>query len=143
MRVGKIIIIFLSILGGILFPKKSEAQTQRTFQREDMHGESIRVPYLRHEEYQNISLTGSSALQKSSKQVADSSPKFGQLLSVASLGEVTRRLGEPESIERRDLSGNMFIGILHYEGLRLEYLKTGNKEIRLRKLDMSSPGWSV
>jgi len=143
MRVDKIVIIALVLLGGILIPKKGEAQTQRTFQRKDMHGQSTRVPYLRHEEYQNISLTGSSASGKSSKQSADASLKFGQLLSVASLDEVTRRLGEPKSIERRDLSGNMFIGILHYDGLRLEYLKTVTREIRLRKLDISSPGWSI
>jgi hypothetical protein len=131
------------LLSFLLFPGVVVAQTERAFQGTDVHGQSTRVPYLRHEEYQNISLIGSSASGKSPKQSADASLKFGQLLSVASLDEVTRRLGEPKSIERRDLSGNMFIGILHYDGLRLEYLKTGTKEIRLRKLDISSPGWSV
>lgn len=131
------------LLSFLLFPGVVVAQTERAFQGTDVHGQSTRVPYPRHEEYQNISLIGSSASGKSPKQSADASLKFGQLLSVASLDEVTRRLGEPKSIERRDLSGNMFIGILHYDGLRLEYLKTGTKEIRLRKLDISSPGWSV
>jgi hypothetical protein len=101
------------------------------------------VPYIRYEEYQNISLTSDAIPQKSSSQSADVNPTFGQLLSVVSLDEVTHRLGEPRSIERRELSENMFIGILHYEGLMLEYLKTGTREIRLRKLHITGSDWSV
>lgn len=142
MRIYKIIVVAL-LFGGVFFAKGVEAQTQRTFQRKDMHGQSTQVPYLRHEEYQNISLTSDSISQKSSSQSADANLTFGQLLSVASLDEVTHRLGEPRSTERRELSENMFIGVLRYEGLMLEYLKTGTEDLRLRKLHITDSDWSV
>jgi hypothetical protein len=62
---------------------------------------------------------------------------------VVSLDEVTRRLGESKSIGRRNLSCNIFIGILHYEGLMMEYLKTGTRETRLRKLHITGSDGSV
>lgn len=52
-------------------------------------------PYISDAEFQDISVGGVAVSGKSSS----SRPTFGDMLTVASLDEVTRRFGEPTSIE--------------------------------------------
>ena len=122
---------------------EAKAQTERTVQQKDVRGRDTQVPYLRQNEYREISLMDDSMTRKTSEKSSRHQPTFGNLLTVASLDEVTRLIGKPKSTERRELSGGMFIGILRYDGLRMEYLKTGPETVRLRKLDITSPKWLV
>ena len=122
---------------------EAKAQTERTLQQKNVRGRDTQVPYLRQNEYRGISLMGNSMTRKTSGKSSRLQPTFGDLLSVESLDEVAHLLGSPKSSKRHSLSGDMFIGVLRYDGLMLEYLKTGPEKIRLRKLHVTSPKWSL
>ena len=52
-------------------------------------------------------------------------------------------LGEPQSIERNDLDETSFTALLRYDGLWMDYIKVGSENVRLRKLKLTSPKWSI
>ena len=90
-----------------------QAQTEKTVQRQ--HDPT---PYISHAEFQSSSVGGEPVSRKSS----GSQPTFRDILTVASLDEVTRRFGEPTSTEYNRFPGGSstdYVATLAYEWVRI------------------------
>lgn len=94
-----------------------QAQTEKT-----VHGQNGQTPYISYTEFQNASVGGGVVSGKSS------SPRttFKDILTVASLKEVTRHFGEPTSTEYNRFpegSSTDYTVDLIYDGAKLKYRK--------------------
>jgi hypothetical protein len=108
-----------------------QAQTKKK-----VPGQHDPTPYISHAEFQNISVGGELISGKSS----GSQPTFRDILTVASLEEVTRHFGEPTSTEYNRFpegSPTDYVVSLTYDGLKLEYRKT-REEINLQTMVITS-----
>lgn len=124
--------VSILVLVGLAGTRTVEAQTERALQWE----QSDPVPYITHAEFQDICVGGETVSSKSS-----SSPTtFSEILSVGSLDEVTRRFGEPTSIEYNrfpEESSTDYTVYLTYDGSEFKYRKRGEK-IRLETMAIAS-----
>lgn len=126
-------------------PDAGVAQTEKVFHEEDTHGERVHVPYITYEEYQSISLISQTTTGKNlDEHTKERQVPFEALLSVSSLKDVIRRIGEPENIDRNVFpDGDRFIATLDYDGMSLKYAKRKDKRVRLTTMEVTSPDWSL
>lgn len=130
--IGKLALLASTlVLASLLEAGAVLAQTKKTVQVQ--HGTA---PYIRHKEFQNISVGREAASGKSS----GSQVVFRYILTVASLDEVTRRFGEPTSTEYKKFPGVDYVdylAIIRYKGIDLYYKKV-DKRIKLRTMVITS-----
>ena len=108
-----------------------QAQTEKT-----APGQYGPTPYISHAEFQNISMGGETVLGKSS----GSRTTFRDILTVASLEEVSRRFGEPASTEYNRFpegSSTDYVVTLMYDGFEIKYRKISG-EIKLQSMVITS-----
>jgi hypothetical protein len=116
------------------------SQTKKTFEKKEK-GCTFQTPYISQSEYHSISVRDSLT---SSKSTSRNSVIFQDLLSVSSLDEVTRLLGQPEDIDRNVFpDGKRFIATLHYEGMMLKYVQRKEGRVRLNTMEIRSPRWAI
>ena len=123
--VSILVVVSLAGAGGV------QAQTEKTVQ-----GQYSATPYISHAEFQNISVGGGPVSDKSSS----TRTTFRDILTVASLDEVTRRFGEPTSTEYKKFPGVDYIeylAIMSYDGSKFWYKKVRG-EIRLQTMVITS-----
>jgi len=101
--IHSIVVALMGLLPGLFASGATFAQTEKT-----VSGQYGQTPYISHAEFQNISVEGRAASGKSS----NSKTMFGDILTVASLDEVTRRFGEPNSTECKKFPGIDYIEYL-------------------------------
>ena len=121
----------MGLLPGLFASGATFAQTEKT-----VSGQYGQTPYISHAEFQNISVEGRAASGKSS----NSKTMFGDILTVASLDEVTRRFGEPNSTEYNRFpegSSTDYTVVLTYDGLEFKYRKIMG-EINLQTMTITS-----
>lgn len=107
-----------------------QAQTEKTVQ-----GQYGPRPYITHAELENTSVGGTVSGKSSSSRTT-----FKDVLTMASMKEVTHHFGEPTSTEYNRFpegSSTDYIATLTYDGLSLEYRKRGGK-LRLQTLKITS-----
>lgn len=127
--------VSMLVFAGLAGTGVVQAQTKKVFQRKDVHGQAVQTPYITYEEFRSV------LVRTPGGQVP-----LRKLLSVSSLEEVSRLLGQPESIERNeDPDDKSFSAKLHYEGkTTLEYVATSDgKTVSLSSIKLWSPGWSL
>ena len=124
-------IVFVLVIISLAGAECVQAQTAKT-----VHGQHGNTAYITHAEFQNISVGGGTVSGKSSS----SRTTFKDMLSVASLKEVTRHFGEPISTEYNRFPEGIstdYIVHIKYDGLNLKYRKRG-KGIRLETMAITS-----
>lgn len=111
-----------------------QAQVHKTFQRTDLHGNTARTPYVTYEEFQSSELRS-----------PEGQAELRNLLSVSSTEEVKRRLGDPESIKRReDPNDASFTVWLRYgENTTMKYHGFPDGTLGLTSVELHSSGWSM
>ena len=123
-----VLVLFFVSLAGV---GCVQAQTEKT-----VRGQHGPKPYISHAEFQNISVGGGPVSDKSSS----TRTTFRDILTVASLDEVTRRFGEPASTEYKKFPGVDYIeylAIMSYDGSKFWYKKMRG-EIRLQTMVITS-----
>jgi len=122
---------FILTLANLTSVEAVEAQTKKT-----VPGQHHPTPYITYAEFQDISIGGEIVSGKSS----GSQTTFRDILTVASLDEVTRRFGEPTSTEYNRFpegSSTDYTVYLTYNGLELKYRKR-EREIKLETMALTS-----
>lgn len=132
----KRLILLIALAAVVLAdPWVGHAQTKKALQRTNMHGQVVQFPYVSYDEFQSVTVSSPSG--KVSLQ---------ELLTVSSLDEVIRLLGEPQSIERNeDPDNRSFSARLHYEGNTIVVYDASSdgETVSLRTLELWSPRWSL
>ena len=137
--------VFILVVVGLAGAGIVQAQTENTFKR-TYEGEVVQAPYITFDAFEKASLDrGRSTCNGASTSATSQGVTLSDLLSAASLDQVTQYLGNPESLEKRNLvREGSFIAHFHYEGLKLEYIKAEKKgEVLLRDLTITGGGWSL
>lgn len=128
---GLVRLISMLVVVGLAGAGAVQAQTEKTVQ-----GQYSATPYISHTEFQSSSVGGGTASGKSSS----SRTTFRDILTVASLDEVTRRFGEPTSTEYKrapEIDYIEYIVTIDYGGINLEYKKIRG-EIKLQTMVITS-----
>lgn len=131
-----VVSIIAPFIGGLIVPGSAAAQATKLHEQTTAQGEIDRTAYITHAEFQNISVGGGTVSGKSSS----SRTTFKDMLSVASLKEVTRHFGEPISTEYNRFPEGIsadYIVHIKYDGLNIKYRKRG-KGIRLETMAITS-----
>jgi len=128
--IHSIVVALIGLLTGLFASRATFAQTEKT-----VSGHYGPKPYISHAEFQNISVGGGTSDKSSSTRTT-----FRDILTVASLDEVTRRFGEPTSTEYKKFPGVDYIeylSIMSYDGSKFWYKKVRG-EIRLQTMVITS-----
>lgn len=121
------------------------AQAENVFKR-TYEGEVVQASYITFDDFEKASLSrGRLKSDEVSSSATIQGVTLSDLLSAASLDQVTQYLGNPESLEKKNLvREGSFIAYFHYEGLKLEYIKAEKKgKILLRDLTITGSEWSL
>jgi hypothetical protein len=119
----------------VIAPGEGLAQTENVLRyQQEAGGQVVQSLYISHEEFRAVTIHGPGG-----------SSLLHELRAVASLSVVTRRLGEPRSIERNDdAEDKSFFASFHYGGgttLQYNGLEDGN--VVLRRIELKSPDWGL
>ena len=125
----------------LAMPQPATAQTDKLHKKTTAQGEIDRTPYVTYTEFEAAAVSGKAFSNKSS----GGEVTFGDLVSVASLDEVIRLLGEPDKLNRGAPFGDVR-AYLHYKGMLLDYIKYDkddpDSKFELRDLEITSSDWS-
>ncbi len=110
------------------------AQVEKTFQRTDSNGQIVQTPYVTYEEFQSVTL-----------HRPDGQVPLRELLTVSSLDEVIRLLGDPQSVERNDDPDDAsFTAWLHYDrDTTVEYHGFADGTLGITSIELRSPRWGL
>ena len=110
------------------------AQVEKTFQRTDSNGRTVQTPYLTYEEFRSTTL-----------RCPNGRVTLGELLTVSSLDEAVRLLGDPQSIERNDdPDDTSFTAWLRYgRNTTVEYHGFANGTLGLTSIELRSTKWGL
>lgn len=137
----EIFVILFAVLG-IAAPKLTTAQAVRVLQRKDMKGQTVRTTYIRYADFKDLSSITNKSITQESSSGTTSGFSSGQvplreLLSVSSLDEAIRILGEPKTIDRDEFSDGGWATTLRYEGgTMFDYRKFEDGEIALIEFEL-------
>jgi hypothetical protein len=134
MRCGVILSVMSVVVVGGASPHAACAQVEKTVQRTTMNGRTVQTPYVTYEEFRSVTLrcpNGRVLLRK--------------LLTVSSLDEAVRLLGDPQSIERNDDPDDpSFTVWLHYgRDTTVEYHGFADGTLRLTSIELRSTKWGL
>lgn len=109
-------------------PHPAQGQTEKTLQQFD--GErTVEVPYVTYAEFENISIDGRG--------------RMGELLTVRSVEQAVRILGEPKERDVTQFNGAYRKRVeLLYDGLRISYIETAleaEEDVYLEGVKVTSP----
>lgn len=142
--------VVILALSGLTLPKLTLAQTEKVLQRKDMHGQTVPTPYISYDEFRNISASkeqkavSSKSLQNTTDPARGGQVVLQELLSVSSLDELIRILGEPKTIDRDEFPDGGWAATLQYEGgTMFDYQKFEDGTIALLELQLWSSDWSL
>lgn len=133
MRRLTLLVVILTIASfsgqGIVF-----GQTEKVLEREGMHGQTVRTPYVSYDEFRSATVSSTSG-----------KAGFQEILTVPSLEKVTQLLGEPKSVKRNeDPNDESFTVWLCYEGeTTLKYHGFEDGTLGLSEFELQSPDWSL
>ena len=137
--VWAMVIISLAETGAV------QAQTEKTVQ-----GQHDPTPYISYAEFRDISASkGQRTISSKSLRDTTNLARGGQvvlqeLLSVSSLDEVIRILGQPKAIDRDEFPDGGWAATLQYEGgTMFDYQKFEDGTIALLELQLWSSDWSL
>ncbi|MCS3631711.1 hypothetical protein GGP91_002306 [Salinibacter ruber] len=110
------------------------AQVEKTLQRTDANGQIVQTPYVTYEEFRSVTL-----------HCPDGQVPLRVLLTVSSLDEVIRLLGDPQSVERNDDPDDAsFTAWLHYgRDTIVEYHGFADGRLGLTSIELRSPKWGL
>ena len=110
------------------------AQVEKTFQRTDSNGQAVQTPYVTYEEFRSVTLC-----------FPDGRVPLRKLLTVSSLDEAVRLLGDPQSIERNeDPDDASFTAWLHYgRDTTVEYHGFADGTLGLTSIELRSSKWGL
>lgn len=134
-----IMLLLVGILAGAAGPQESFCQTEKTFQRTTMNGQTVQTSYITSEELRSATILrrGTAKSHAKSDAQTDTGGSFSDLYTVSSLSKVYKQIGRPQSIERGGQAD-----ILQYDGMRLVYVKTKEKSY-LQEMEVVGSGWSL
>jgi len=129
----------------LAMPQLAAAQAIKLHKKTTAQGEIDRTPYITYAEFEATSL-GTSGKGKTTGSTSARGVTLGDLVSVSSLDDVTRLLGEPKSVNRGSPYGRNVLAYIDYEGMELEYVNWNkddpDSEFELRELHLKSSDWS-
>jgi len=120
------ILIAAVTISCIAMPHVVQGQTEKTLERFD--GErTVESPYITYEEFEDISIDGRG--------------RMGELLSVSSVDQAVRILGEPQDRKTTQINAGAYKRSteLLYDGMRISYLETTPGGVQLELVEVTSP----
>jgi len=142
--------VFILAVSGLTLPKLALAQAEKVLQRKDMHGQTVQMPYISYAEFHDISASkGQKEISSKSLRDTTNLARGGQvvlqeLLSVSSLDEVIRILGQSKTIDRDEFPDEGWAATLQYEGgTMFDYQKFEDGTIALLELQLWGSDWSL
>jgi hypothetical protein len=111
-------------------PGATYAQVKKTFQRTNMNGQTVQQPYLTYEEFRSVMV-----------RAPNGHVPLHKLLTVSTLEEASRLLGEPRLTERNG-GPESFTAWLRYEGdTNVEYVGSEDDSLKLTSIELHSSSW--
>jgi hypothetical protein len=135
------------LLVGIPFPvQQVQAQTRKVAEQKDEAGHTKHVPFVSFDTFSEATIYRATG-RKTPEEESDPGVTLGALLTIASIDTVTALLGEPDGLKQTNYpDGGGARADLHYEGLRVRYVKLGEDPdagYHLRGLKITSSDWTL